>query len=105
MKKDRFIKNILIFMITVMTLVFCTVSVQAEEKAVYTIKKYKAEKTYGRITGKFEFQLPQLSGTSPAIRKINKDLKKEYTKALENKKRIFEYAKDMVVLFVYCLVS
>ncbi|MGN0354087.1 MAG: PdaC/SigV domain-containing protein [Muricoprocola sp.] len=95
MKEKRMLKKILVFVITAMVLVFCAVSVQATDKATYTIKKYKTEKTYGRVTGKFEFQLPQLSGTSAAVKKINKDLKKEYKKALESKENILEYAKNM----------
>lgn len=64
-------------------------------KAVYSMKKYSAtyKESGNKITAVYSYQLPQLSGNSKIVKKINASLKKDYKKSLESKKECFEYAK------------
>lgn len=74
--------------------------VSAKIKVSYITKEltetYNVEN--GTITAKYRYDLPQLSGNSSAIEKINKSLEKGYTKSLTDKERLLEYAKSGYVL-------
>lgn len=71
-----------------------TQPVHASTKASYTIKTIQEKKTYKKSSAAYLFQLPQLKGSSTAVKKINKSLKSEYQKSLTDKKRLFEYFND-----------
>lgn len=61
----------------------------------YTIHKYT--KNYGTgkpVTGRYEYQLPQLKGKTKAIKKINNALKKGYRASLKDKKALAGYVES-----------
>ena len=49
-------------------------------KAVYTIKKYSDtyKNSENKVIAVYSYQLPQLSGNSETVKKINASLKKDY---------------------------
>lgn len=63
--------------------------------AKYTIKQYRTVKKYKHgMKATFSYQLPQLKGSSAAVKKINKDIKKSLVAEKKNAKQLFNYAKD-----------
>ena len=69
--------------------------VLAQQKAKYTIKRYKEVKKYKKIKTTYIFDKPILKGRSAAIKKINGSLEKEYQKSLDDKKRIQGTAREV----------
>lgn len=70
-------------------------TVLAQEKAKYTVKRYKEVKNYRKIKTIYIFDKPILEGRSAAIKKINKSLEKEYKKSLDSKETLQGTAKDV----------
>lgn len=58
-------------------------------------KTYKTTKRFKTVTAKFQFKYPQVNGTSTAIKRINKDLKNEYTYAMNMKSSLFQSAEAL----------
>ena len=65
-------------------------------KAVCTIKKYSDtyKNSENQVIAVYSYQLPQLSGNSEVVKKINASLKKDYKESLEGKEKCFETAKE-----------
>ncbi len=96
-------RNLRVYLLGVVSaiLLACCMSVPTQaasttttKKAVFTIKEYKATWNGDKITRKYEFHLPQLKGSSDAVKKINKSLKKLYSASLNDKKAVWEYAEE-----------
>lgn len=67
---------------------------EASSSAKYSIKQYKSTKKYKHgIKAIFIYQLPQISGKTAAVKKINKSLRKAYTSELKRMKDVYKYAK------------
>lgn len=62
--------------------------VVAQQKADYTIKRYKEVKNYKTFKTTYIFDKPVLKGNSDAIKKINQSLEKAYQKSLDHKEAI-----------------
>ena len=65
-------------------------NVQAASKAMYTIRNMQEKKTYKSSSATYSYQLPQLKGSSAAVKKINKSLKADYNKKQQLKKDLFQ---------------
>lgn len=91
--------KLIILTVLVLTAWCCTENTDAyasgistADKYPYTIQKYTQNYGKGkRVTGKYEYQLPQLKGKTKAIKKINKALKKGYQASLKDKKNLAGY--------------
>lgn len=70
-------------------------AVTTSKKAVFTIKTYQDQKTFGHVTAQYKYELPQLKGSSSAVKKINSYLKKGYTASLKDKKVLWDDAKQL----------
>lgn len=70
--------------------------VQASSSAKVYFKQYKKTKNYKNgLKAKYSYNLPQLKGKSKAIKKINKDLLKNYMSTVNtSSKELFAMAKD-----------
>lgn len=67
---------------------------EASSSAKYSIKQYKSTKKYKHgIKAIFIYQLPQISGKTAAVKKINKSLRKAYTSELKRMKEVYKDAK------------
>lgn len=97
-------QNVFKWIILVVALLFAVVNTgradvraatkTTKSKASYTIKKYTQKYGKGkRITGLYEYQLPQLKGSTKTVKKINAALKKGYTRSLKDKKSLAGYVK------------
>lgn len=61
----------------------------------YTIRKYTKNYGTGRpVTGRYEYQLPQLKGRTKAMKKINAALKKDYRASLKDRKSLAGYVNS-----------
>lgn len=62
----------------------------ASSKATYTIRTMKEKKTYKSSSATYSYQLPQLKGSTAAVKKINQSLKADYNKDQKLKKELFQ---------------
>lgn len=96
MKKIKKVGKYFMTVLLVATLLFTwcaqsTVTVSAASKATYTIKKITQKKSYKKVSASYLYELPQLKGSSAAVKKINKSLKKDYQKDQENRESLFDW--------------
>ena len=96
MKKIKKAGKYFMTVLLVATLLFTwcaqsTVTVSAASKATYTIKKITQKKSYKKVSASYLYELPQLKGSSAAVKKINKSLKKDYQKDQENRESLFDW--------------
>lgn len=86
--------RILLFM-TMMLAVSANVSAAAttKKKAAYTMKRYSEVFAGKNVVGTYSFELPQLSGSSSVVRKINSSLKKVYKQDLTNRNSLKYYTE------------
>lgn len=73
---------------------FASVPVSAASKASYEITNKKTTKQYKKMRAAYLYQLPQLKGSSAAVKKINKSLRADYKKSLQYKKSLLEYFEN-----------
>lgn len=73
---------------------FASVPVSAASKASYKIANKKTTKQYKKMSAVYLYQLPQLKGSSVAIKRINKSLRADYKKSLQTKKGLLEYFEN-----------
>lgn len=64
-----------------------------KKKAVYTMKQYSEVFTGKNVVGTYSFELPQLSGSSSVVRKINASLKKVYKQDLTSRDSLKYYTE------------
>lgn len=86
------------FVLGILLILFFSMSekpVLAQQKARYTIKRYREVKEYSKIKTNYIFDKPILKGKSNAIKKINRSLEKEYKKSWDDKETIQDTAKEM----------
>ena len=97
-KKTRIFKHVFLFCLIALIASFCNPKgysrVSAASKASYEIINKKKTESNQNRTATYLYQLPQLKGSSNAVKKINKSLKADYKLTLENKKRLFWYFDD-----------
>lgn len=74
-----------------------------KQKAVFSYKTY--QDTYknnaANVTAVYKFVLPQLKGSSAAVKKINKSLNKVYKDSLQQKTLLMDYAKNRTAYTQY----
>ena len=103
MKKIKKAGKYFMTVLLVATLLFTwcaqsTVTVSAASKATYTIKKITQKKSYKKVSASYLYELPQLKGSSAAVKKINKSLKKDYQKDQENRESLFDWFESSKIM-------
>lgn len=92
-QKSRLQYWVLILLVVSAVFSFSPVHAEAKtQKATYHIKVYRTT-YYGskNAKGEYVFEMPQLTGKSSYVKKINKSLKSIYKESLENKARLKDY--------------
>lgn len=94
-KKHNIFRHLIIFfLVTIISFSWNITNyslVPAASKASYKIINYQKVKRYKKLSAKYLYQLPQLTGNNATIQKINKSLRSDYRQSLEAKKNLFEF--------------
>lgn len=97
MKKQKLLSAFIVIAVLFLYSELLSVDAQAakkpRQKASCSITSYQDQKVSGNITAKYKYQLPQLKGSSKAVRRINSALKKGYSASLKTKKNLWRNAE------------
>lgn len=108
MEKKR--KTRILVMFVCMMLIISTVGMTAgaagkttKQKAVFSYKTYQETYTNNAANVKavYKFVLPQLKGSSAAVKKINASLNKVYKNSMQQKASVIDYAKNRTAYAQY----
>lgn len=106
MKEEKFFRHAwMICLVLIAVLAFGgTNSMAAAEasKVSYTITNKSKKASYkNRLSANYLYQLPQLKGSSAAIKKINKSLQEDYKNTLSGKSMVFESYENWKYRSIY----